>query len=121
MKIAIASNNGITIQRHFGRTRQYVVATIDDRQEVAREVRPIDVRYIHEQDHHRHHHGSLLEPIVDCEVLIANGMGAPMARHADASGVRLILTDERLVDDIVASFAAGTLQHHPELAHQPGH
>ncbi len=121
MKIAIASNNGTTIQRHFGRTAQYVVVTFGDNGETTREVRPIHDRLEHNHGHQRHHHGSLLVPISDCQVLIANGMGVPMARAVDASGMRLILTNERMVDDIVSSFAAGTLVHHPELAHQPGH
>ena len=37
MKLAIASNNGVTIQRHFGRTGRYVVVTFDGNGEVTRE------------------------------------------------------------------------------------
>ena len=121
MKLAIASNNGVTIQRHFGRTGQYVVVTLDGNGQVTREHREVDRSHQADPDHHRHHHGTLLDPIADCDVLIAGGMGIPMANAAQASGKQLILTNERLVDDIIASFAAGTLTHHPELAHQPGH
>jgi predicted Fe-Mo cluster-binding NifX family protein len=121
VKIAIASNNGATIQRHFGRTSQYVVVTFDADREVAREVRTVDGSPDREHGEHPHHLGSLLSPIADCNVLVANGMGVPMAGAVQDSGMRLILTNERLVDVVVTSFVAGTLTHHPELAHQPGH
>jgi len=121
MKLAIASNNGVTIQRHFGRTDRYVVVTLDGQGQVTREHRPVDNTHQADSDHHRHHHGSLLESIADCDVLIAGGMGIPMANAAQASGKQLILTNERLVDDIITSYAAGTLTHQPELAYQPGH
>lgn len=138
MKLAIASNNGVTIQRHFGRTSQYVVVTIEDGEEIAREVRTMDARpnllevgqhgdhehgHGHGQGQGNHHrrHRSLLTPIEDCDVLIAGGMGRPMAQAAEASGVDLILTNERLVDDIVASYLDGSLEHKADLAHDPGH
>ncbi len=123
MKLAIASNNGITIQRHFGQTTQFVIATIDGSGEVARENRPTEGHTSHTEDHdHQHHrHGAFINAVADCDVLVANGMGIPMARATETSGMQLILTNERLVDDIINSYIAGTLEHHPELAHQPGH
>ena len=132
MKLAIASNNGTTIQRHFGRTSQYVVVTIEDGQETAREVRTMDsepqhLQIGHRQEHepgqgnHHRRHRSLLSPISDCDVLVAGGMGIPMAQAADASGIHLILSNVRLVDDIVSAYIDDTLEHHPDLAHQPDH
>lgn len=131
MKLAIASNNGTTIQRHFGRTHQYVVVTIDDGQEVARETRPVQQRstlleigasdHDHEDGHRHRRHESLVAPIADCDTLIAGGMGRPMAQAAEQAGLDLILTNERLVDDIVTRYLDGSLEHKPDLAHEPGH
>ncbi|NIA26189.1 MAG: hypothetical protein GWP04_11560 [Gammaproteobacteria bacterium] len=129
MKLAIASNNGVTIQRHFGRTRQYVVVTIEDGRGITREIRTTDSEQrrpdiAHDTPGHNHHHQrhkALLSPISDCDVLIAGGMGIPMVQTAEASGMDLILTTERLVDDIVSAYIGGTLEHHPDLAHEPGH
>jgi len=129
MRLAIASNNGVTIQRHFGRTRQYVVATIEDGHEVARDLRTMDPEQqglemgCHGPDHNHFDQRLrvMLSPVTDCDTFVVGGLGIPMLQAAETSGMNLILTSERLVDDIVASYLAGTLEHEPDLAHEPCH
>jgi predicted Fe-Mo cluster-binding NifX family protein len=141
VEIAVVTSNGTTIHRHFGRSRQYVVVTIEEGREVAREVRDKpahqhghghghdhdhDHGHGHDHDHgddhhhghgHGHDHAEMLEPIMDCAVVIAGGMGAPMARHLEAAGKQVIRTSRTNIDDAVAAYLNGTLGDEITLIH----
>lgn len=123
MKIALVSNNGVQISRHFGRAQNYVVVTIEDGREVAREVRPKPTRHGHhvhgpdETSRHQHDHEAMLAPIADCAVVITGGIGAPMSQRVRQAGLQLICTPITGIDDAVAAYLAGTLDDHPELIH----
>lgn len=127
MKLAIASSNGATIQRHFGRTKDYVVVTVEDGRDVAREVRPVEspAQLVevggHGPGQFESRMRTMIASVKDCDVLVAGGMGYPMVDAIEQAGLDVILTNERLVDDIVTSYLAGTLEHEPELAHEPCH
>lgn len=145
MKIALVSNNGIQISPHFGRAKSFIVVTLKDGQEVARELRTKPAHQIcHGGDHdHSHdqghsqpimgpdevdqmgsltpstsgHHGAVLELISDCSVVIGGGMGMGMERHLQAAGIQPILTSIRPVNAALKAYLAGTLKHQPELVH----
>jgi predicted Fe-Mo cluster-binding NifX family protein len=119
-KVAFATRNGQTITQHFGRLKAFVVAEIKDgvvtnRTQVARS------EYADKANGHGHNHDALLEPVSNCETLIAGGMGFPMAEHVKSSGLNLVLTSVRDIDSALTQLMAGTLQHEPGLAHHPGH
>jgi predicted Fe-Mo cluster-binding NifX family protein len=126
MKIAFVSDNGTTISRHFGRARQYVVVTLAEGQEVAREVRA--KTGCHGHDHHsdQHHdqahddhahHDDMLQAIADCEVLIAGGMGTGVNQRLVAAGKRTIRTQMQDIDQALQLFLAGRLGDTIELVH----
>ncbi len=127
MKIALVSNNGTQISRHFGRARSYVVVTIEEGREVTREVRAKPAHHGHSQHihgpdeasahEHHHDHDAMLAPIADCGVVIANGIGAPMSQRVRRAGLQLICTPMVSVDEAVAAYLAGTLEDHPDLIH----
>jgi predicted Fe-Mo cluster-binding NifX family protein len=55
--------------------------------------------------------------IVDCEVLLARGMGAGAHESIKQAGIRSVVADLANIDDAVAAFLAGTLNDHPETLH----
>lgn len=128
MKIALVSDAVSTddaqISRHFGRAPYYVVITLEEGREVAREVREKPT-HSHGHGHHEEHnhddiHQAMLAPIQDCDVLIAGGMGIPMEKMARRRGMEVVLTRLRSVDEAVKQYLAGELVHEARLAHMPG-
>lgn len=123
MKIAIVSDDGETISQHFGRAQQYVVVTVEDGHIEKRETRDkfghmhFEGEQGHEEDRDHHHgpeaehrHGQMIEPIADCEVLIAGGMGGGAMQSLLSSNIRPILTDIKSVDDAVKAYVDGRLE-----------
>lgn len=120
LKVAFATNDGKKINQHFGHLRGFLVVEIADGQDVGRTefARPAQADQMGER---RQNHVALLDPIADCDVLIAGGMGLPMAGHVHSRGLDLILTSVGEVDDALDRYVAGTLEHEAERSHQPRH
>ena len=130
MKIAVVSDDGQTISQHFGRAQQYVVVTIEAGQVEKRETRDkfghmhFEGEHGHEEDRDHHHgpeaehrHSQMIEPIADCEALIAGGMGGGAMQSLLSSNIRPILTDIQSVDDAVKAYVEGRLENLAERVH----
>ena len=64
----------------------------------------------HEEAHqHAKKHKRIFEPIEDCDLLIAAGMGEGARKHAAELGVKILLTKIRDVDQALAAYKKGTL------------
>ena len=115
-KIAFPTDDGETIGRHLGEAQFYVVAILDDAENVTFETR--------EKPHHHHNQGThpneqeedhnqrgpaLFTPILDCQILIAGGMGQPTFDHAQAQGLEVILPPQQNIKDALDAYRAGTL------------
>jgi predicted Fe-Mo cluster-binding NifX family protein len=132
MKIAAVSNDGTTINAHFGKARSFVVLTVEDGRVVGQEMRQKD------QCSHGHHdhdtvqtvavgnapasasadpHVQAMAAIADCDVVLSRGMGRGMYANLQRAGIRAVLTDMPNVEEAVAAFLAGTLNEKPELVH----
>lgn len=143
MKIAFVSDDGQTISAHFGRAQYYVVVSVEDGQEVGREMRhkpghghgqhhdhgdghvhlhePDDM---HEHQHghgHGHDHSAMLAPIADCAVVVAGGMGTPMYADIERSGKQAILPRETSIEAALAQYVSGTLESDTRRVHRPHH
>jgi predicted DNA-binding protein (UPF0251 family)/predicted Fe-Mo cluster-binding NifX family protein len=134
MKIAFISDDGKTISRHFGRAAYYVVLTIDNGKVVQREQRPKLGHGHFAGQHEAHHdhdasgghgfepgaqerHASMVQPILDCETLVAGGMGAGAYASIQGAGITPIVTDMQLIDEAATAYVAGTLANHQEYLH----
>ncbi len=117
MKIAIVTNDEITISQHFGRAKKYAVITIEEGKIIKTEFRDkighqqfkIEEKNIHLAEHHHEHqpdergrglgkhsaekHRRMFENIKDCDVLLARGMGRGAYIGLQETGLRPILTD----------------------------
>ncbi len=135
MKIAIVTDDGETISRHFGRAPYYLVVTVDNGATVKRERRdkaghPQFAGQVHEHEHHaggalghgfdsesRERHGRMASAITDCSVLLAGGMGAGAYESLKQAGITPIITDVDKIEEAVAAYLAGTLTDHTERLH----
>jgi len=128
MKIAFPTNNGKRINAHFGYATHYLVVTVENGAEIAREMREKDSHAGKHDDHHhdgnghghQHNHGGMVAPLADCDVLIAGGMGAPAARAVQSMGVKVVPTPISDIDAALSAFLAGELPINPGAIHNPG-
>ncbi|MEN8115209.1 MAG: NifB/NifX family molybdenum-iron cluster-binding protein [Actinomycetota bacterium] len=120
MKIAFATRSGKNITAHFGRMKMYVVVDVEDGREVAREIRELGEAPRNDTTHQRRH-AQVLAAIDDCDVVVAGGMGFPIQQHAARAGIDVILTSTRPVEEALAKYLAGTLEHDADLAHDHNH
>jgi predicted Fe-Mo cluster-binding NifX family protein len=137
VKIAIATDDGKTISRHFGRARMYAVLTVQDGTVVSRELRdksaphwlapaPAD-RAPQGGEHGTAEHGTdpaaaarhagMFEAVSDCDCLIAGGMGRGAYDHATAAGIRPIVTSLDDIEQAAIDCAAGRLLDESERLH----
>jgi len=130
MKIAVISDDGETVSQHFGRAQQYVIVTVENGHIERREVRDklghmhLEGEHGHEEDpqHHYgpeadHRHDQMIDPIADCEVLIAGGMGGGAMQSLLSRNIRPVMTDIRSIDDAVRAFIDGRLENRAERIH----
>ena len=141
MKIAIITDDGITVSKHFGRARFYLVAEIVDGRVANRETRE-KMGHGHfsaaeggEHAHHEHHHeggephahGSegeahgkhtqMAQTISDCETVVCGGMGQGAYLSLQRLNLRPVVTDLSDIEEVLNAFIGGTLTDHPELLH----
>jgi len=135
MKIAVVTDDEKTISPHFGRATKYVVLNIENTQIKARELRekPGHRDFPHDEAHaHKHHddprgrgfgrhsgekHRLMVEPILDCTLLLARGMGQGAYQGLQQKGIRPILTDIADIDSAVQAVIDGSIADHPERLH----
>lgn len=125
VKIAIASDDGRNVSSHFGRAPLYTVLTMKDGEVAGREQRPKLAPHAsggHADDHapHSAHHSAMVEPILDCQVVIARGMGDGAYIHLTESGLTVILSQLHSVDEVAAAIRSGSLEHQPQRLHEHG-
>ncbi len=125
MKIALVTDDGVTIHSHFGQAPLYQVLTIENNQIVAREQRAKPSHQHGAHDEH-HHHGAggdthaqgMADVIADCQIVIARGMGQPAFNALETAGIQPILTDKQTIDDAAHAYLRGELTHRVERVHR---
>lgn len=124
-KIAVAQMNEKEISRHFGRSPFFGIYTISDGQASEVEMRMNTFTHHmnrgqdgtnshkgHEHDNqkHSHNHKSVVDGLVDCQVVISGGMGMGALNSLSSSGMEIIITDEKQSRDAVLKYANGELR-----------
>jgi predicted Fe-Mo cluster-binding NifX family protein len=131
MKIAVITDDGTSISRHFGRAPFYAVFTIEDDQIVKREVREKTGhhQFVHEEglvdEQGRHgfgpgsedRHASMAQAIKDCDVLLCGGMGWGAFESMKQAGIKAVVTDLMSIDDAVRAYLDGTIVERTDLLH----
>jgi predicted Fe-Mo cluster-binding NifX family protein len=117
MKIAVASADGATLSPHFGRSRCFLVFTVEDGKIAGPEVRD-NTFTAHAQgqcaggeEHHHdqpHSHAGIVAALRDCEVVLCGGMGWRAAEDLKANGIRPVsLAAAGPAKDAVEAFLSG--------------
>lgn len=144
MKIAVVTEDGLTISRHFGRAAYYQVITLENWEIVQRELIPKPAHGSHHphDHHHDHEHGQehlspgasgeaghgfgleahnthlrMSDPIADCEALLSRGMGSGAYQSLEQRGIRPIVTDIENIDEAALAYANGKIINHLERLH----
>ena len=137
IRIAIPSDNEVTVAAHTGRCRGFVVYDLADGKAARLEYRP-NTFTAHHQGHgageqhqhghgheHGHSHAGILNGLSDCQAMIAVGMGRRLIEDLRAVGMRVFFADEPNIHSVAQKAAAGELKEIPLDAachgHQHGH
>jgi predicted Fe-Mo cluster-binding NifX family protein len=136
MKIAAVTDDGITISQHFGRASKYAVITVEEGKIVNRELRDKVGHHEFSREEqnrgHEHHndprgrgfgrhsadkHKRMFANIMDCEVVLARGMGRGAYQGLQQSNLKPILTDIADIESAVQAVIEGTIIDHLESLH----
>jgi predicted Fe-Mo cluster-binding NifX family protein len=118
VKIAIASDDGISLSSHFGRCRSFLVYDVDGGKITGLEVRTngftafakgeCDGQEVHL--HAPHNHADIVEALRDCRVVLCGGMGWRAAEEFQSRGIQpLVVKFPGPAAEAVAAYLAGTL------------
>ncbi|MBT3424324.1 MAG: iron-molybdenum cofactor biosynthesis protein [Bacteroidetes bacterium] len=125
MKIAIPSDNGSQISRHFGRAKGFIVFTIEEG--VIQNEEFVDNRFTgHSQglhvshghqggDEHHHSHQGILQALENCSIVIAGGMGKRLVTDMKSSNKQVFITKEVIARKAVELFLEDKLDHRDDL------
>jgi predicted DNA-binding protein (UPF0251 family)/predicted Fe-Mo cluster-binding NifX family protein len=123
-KIAVISDDGKTISQHFGRAPYYVVVTLESGRIVSREQRAKAGHHSFGQQGEEHpapgvphgfdagsqaKHAVMAQPLRDCKVLLAGGMGRGAYESLKSAGIESIITDVTDIDRAVGLYSEGKL------------
>ncbi len=129
-KIAFPTGNGKTITPHFGRAKYFLIAEIQGKEVISRQLRENDSHkgmphhhheHGHHHDHHHEHspedehrhriaHGRLAQILDDVDIIIATQMGPRAYDDFVSKGYTVILTDIRSIDDALKAYLDGKLK-----------
>ena len=136
MKIAVITDDGKSISRHFGRAQYYAVYTIEEGKVTGKEMRnKLGHNHFHNQEHEEDHqneshgaghgmdtashnrHAGMAEAIADCKALLCGGMGMGAYESMRRLNIEPVVTDIQNIDDAVQAFIDGKIIDHTELLH----
>ena len=132
MKIAVVSDDTKTISAHFGRAQYYLVYTVENGKITGQETRtkpghkhtedkPHENHENCNEDSHSHHseasHANMMDVIMDCDVLLARGMGKGAYEGLKVRSIQPIITDIPEIQPAVEAYLNGNLIDHLELLH----
>ncbi len=120
MKVAVVTDDGVTVSPHFGMARHYLVYELVGGSVKGKESRDKAGHVLgggHGHAQEMATHNTMLSNVSDCQVVIARGMGRPMYEAIRSSGKEAFITRIQSADDAVKSLAEGSLDNHTELLH----
>ena len=132
MKIAAITDDGKTISQHFGRAAHYLVATVEDGQITARELREkLGHSHFSNEPHEadtpgqphgfspasQDRHTRMAQAITDCQALLCRGMGAGAYASMQQQGIIPVVTDIVSIDEAVLAYANGQIVDHTDQLH----
>lgn len=127
MKIAVATEDKVNVGQHFAGSPYIMVITVENGEIVKREIRENigHSEFAGEESHPqtdetgRHgfgekaeeRHKKQLEILNDCDVLISGMMGTGAYNFFKDSGLDVITTDVKSIDEVISLYTQGKLKH----------
>jgi predicted Fe-Mo cluster-binding NifX family protein len=119
MKVAIASSDGVSISRHFGRSQCFIVfdvvgqnigeKTVRSNTYTAHAKGECDGQHGHHDQPHSH--SSIVAALQDCSAVLCYGMGWRAAEDLQKNGIQPFVIDGEVTpEEAVQKFAAGNLK-----------
>jgi len=111
MKIAVASPDGVSISQHFGQSAGFIVFDVE-----GKEIKSSDWRVAGQSPHAAgicqqsggQSHGSILEIINDCKIMLCGGMGAGAAQAVMQQGLQpLIIPGPGVAQEVLSRYLNG--------------
>ncbi|MCE5302391.1 MAG: hypothetical protein LLF97_04675 [Planctomycetaceae bacterium] len=116
-KVAVASEDGVNISHHFGRSRCFLIFETEDKQIVGQSLRD-NTFTAHargecqpgEEHHHHHGHEAIVQALADCEAVLCYGMGWRAAEELKQNDIQaFVLPSEMSPEEAVKTYLAGNL------------
>ena len=117
MKIAIATDDFLSVTGHIGRCNGFIVYNLENGSIVSR--KQIENVFTHHkigehQEHHGEHehshsHSNLIEGLSGCSHLICTAAGWRVVEDMEKNNIKVVFTDEQDADTAALEFAEGTL------------
>jgi predicted Fe-Mo cluster-binding NifX family protein len=132
MKIAAITEDRRTVSQHFGRAPFYLILTIDNGKIINRFICTKAGHNVFSGQDEPHtdasgkhgydaasqsRHATMADPISDCQVLLAGGMGMGAYDSLRALGIEVIITDVSDIEDAARLYLEGKLPNLKERLH----
>ncbi|PID62555.1 MAG: iron-molybdenum cofactor biosynthesis protein [Ignavibacteriae bacterium] len=121
MKIAIPTDNQVTISRHFGRTKGFVIYEIEDDKIVNKVYNENNftghAKGMHHQEghsHNQHSHAGILNAIGDCQAVIAGGMGQRLYNDFEQNNIKVFVTQENEIEKVIELYLKNELDNNSD-------
>ena len=130
MKIAAASDDGITITGHVGKCEMFIVFDVTDKK-ITNVDKRVNTFTMHKKEGHQHKHDGLhqqhnhehqgigrhlgiLEGLKDCSYLFCCSGGPGLIDDLNANGIQVFFTDELNAEEAVKLFLEDKLKSDPD-------
>jgi predicted Fe-Mo cluster-binding NifX family protein len=117
MKIAIATDDFLTVTGHIGRCNGFIIYEIENNSLVSREQKENTFTHHRMGEHEEHHHGhehahshsALVEGLKGCSHLICTAAGWRAVEDLEQNNIKVIFTSEHDADTAALKLADGSL------------
>lgn len=120
-KIAIPSDDGVTVAPHFGRTKGFVISRIAEDKVVSKDYvennftgHSLGLHHEHGHTHHQASHAGIFAALQDVQIVIAGGMGRRLYDDFANRGIKVFVTRERLIEKALELFIQSRLDNNPD-------
>ena len=110
MRIAVPTDDGVTLSEHFGRSTAFLIFELENGQITKRETRPEGDGGCQHGGGEGHSHAGIATALAGCDVVLCGGMGWRVAEALKAVGISPVPgSASGSAEELVAAYAAGSL------------
>ncbi len=105
MKIVVPTDDRVSITPRSGRTKGFLVFTVEGTEIIASEYRVNPHKHHHgDEEKHDHSHKEMVEVLNDCEVMVTNRVGPHLKKDLDEAGITVYLAKAKKVEEAVKEY-----------------